>query len=300
MASVNAAELAARLGQAHRSGSWWRCRCPVHGSAGATLALKDGDWGLIAHCHAGCRRVDILAELRRRGLLDDVGIADSQPNAGKVQELREREVADRRRRILAAMDIWNESYRLQGNLTERYLRSRGITITIPSTIRTHGLMRHKESGEQRPAMVSLVEHVENGPCAVHVTYLNPLDPAVRVTIEPRKRMIGPVRGGAVRLGPVRPDRWLIIGEGVESTLSAMQLWGCLSGWAALSAKGLKDVVLPSEARLVRIAVDNDENGVGQAAARDAAWIWEGEGRSVRVALPPVPGRDFNDILLGRI
>jgi hypothetical protein len=45
---VNAAEVAARLGRAYRSGDWWRCRCPVYGSAGATLALKDGDWGLIA------------------------------------------------------------------------------------------------------------------------------------------------------------------------------------------------------------------------------------------------------------
>ena len=45
---MTAAEIAAALGGAHRSGAWWRCRCPVHGSRGATLALRDGDWRLIA------------------------------------------------------------------------------------------------------------------------------------------------------------------------------------------------------------------------------------------------------------
>jgi phage/plasmid primase-like uncharacterized protein len=49
---------------------------------------------------------------------------------------------------------------------------------------------------------------------------------------------------------------------------------------------------------VLICADNDENGVGQAAARDAAWVCEEEGRAVRVAVPPIPGGDFNDILTG--
>ena len=67
---MSAAEQIARaLGAACKSGGWWRCRCPVHQSDGATLALRDGPRGLIAHCHAGCSRDDVLAELRRLGLL---------------------------------------------------------------------------------------------------------------------------------------------------------------------------------------------------------------------------------------
>jgi hypothetical protein len=45
---MTAAEIATVLGLAHRSGRWWRCRCPVHGSRGATLALRDGDRALVA------------------------------------------------------------------------------------------------------------------------------------------------------------------------------------------------------------------------------------------------------------
>jgi hypothetical protein len=37
-------------------------------------------------------------------------------------------------------------------------------------------------------------------------------------------------------------------------------------------------------------------GIGQRAARDAAERWLVEGRRVRVAIPPVAGTDFNDLL----
>ena len=291
MASVNAAELAARLGQACRSGSWWRCRCPVHGSARATLALKDGDWGLIAHCHAGCRRTDVMAELQQRGFLD----AGSSKHGPAIKKRGcEDEDADRRRRIDLAMDIWRASYPACDTIVEAYLRSRGVTMPMPPTLRMHGLMRHRESGERRPAMVALVEHSEAGPVGVHITYLNPLDPSVKVSLEPRKRLIGPVTGAAIRLAEVRPDRALIVGEGIESTLSLMQLRG-LPGWAAVSTAGLRALVLTPAVRRVLIAVDRDANGAGEAAARDGGRRWILEGREVRLAMPPGLG-DFNDIV----
>ena len=39
LAMSTAATIAAALGGFYRSGAWWRCRCPVHHSRGATLAL---------------------------------------------------------------------------------------------------------------------------------------------------------------------------------------------------------------------------------------------------------------------
>ena len=70
---MSAETIARRLGAATPSGGWWCCRCPVHQSSGATLALKDGSHGLIAHCHGGCSRDDVRTELRRLGLLDGRG-----------------------------------------------------------------------------------------------------------------------------------------------------------------------------------------------------------------------------------
>ena len=39
--------------------------------------------------------------------------------------------------------------------------------------------------------------------------------------------------------------------------------------------------------------------VGERAARIAAEQWIAEGRKVQIALPPVPGSDWNDVLLGK-
>ena len=70
---MNAAVIAATLGDARREGRGWRCRCPLHG--GHSLVLRDGDdGGVLVTCWGGCDRLDVLAELRRCGLL--VGHAD--------------------------------------------------------------------------------------------------------------------------------------------------------------------------------------------------------------------------------
>jgi putative DNA primase/helicase len=50
---------------------------------------------------------------------------------------------------------------------------------------------------------------------------------------------------------------------------------------------------------VVILADHDENGAGERAARLAADRWLAEGRRVRIAMPPQPGTDFNDVMLGR-
>jgi putative DNA primase/helicase len=73
----------------------------------------------------------------------------------------------------------------------------------------------------------------------------------------------------------------------------------LPGWAALSANGIRSLVLPPSVRKVLIAADNDASGTGEQAARDAAQRWLAESRRVRIAIPPEPGTDFNDLLFGR-
>jgi phage/plasmid primase-like uncharacterized protein len=53
--------------------------------------------------------------------------------------------------------------------------------------------------------------------------------------------------------------------------------------------------LPLAAEVI-ICADHDTNGVGQRKAEAAARRWHTEGRRVRIALPPKPNTDFNDIL----
>jgi putative DNA primase/helicase len=299
---MSTAEISRALGGAHRSGEWWRCRCPVHRSGGAALALRDGDRGLVVHCHAGCDRHDILAELRRLELIEGRAEsrpkppAPSQPDTGRADDARRAaDERERHRRTAAALDLWGESCPAGGTIVERYLYARGITLPAPPTIRMHGMLSHRESSEQRPAMVGLVEHTERGPTGVHITYLA-IDGSMKATIDPAKRSLGPVAGAAVRLAPA--GELLMVGEGIETSLAAMQ--SCeLPAWASLSTSGMKALVLPPLVRTVIILADNDVNGAGERAARAAAERWLAEGRRVRLAMPPGPGSDFNDVLVGR-
>ena len=99
-------------------------------------------------------------------------------------------------------------------------------------------------------------------------------------------------GGAVRLAPLGDV--LMIGEGIETCLAAMQATE-LPAWAALSTSGLRAVDLPARVGEVIVLADGDD--AGEAAARSCALRWKGEGRRVRIARPP-HGSDFNDVLLG--
>ena len=142
-------------------------------------------------------------------------------------------------------------------------------------------------------MVALVTHGATGsPIAVHRTFLA-RDGGGKAPVDPAKMMLGPCRGGVVRLG--EPGDVLMVGEGIETCLAAMQATGN-PAWAALSTSGLRSLDLPRDVRDVIVLADGDEPG--EAAAQDCARRWKREGRRVRIARPP-QGMDFNDLLKAR-
>ena len=139
-------------------------------------------------------------------------------------------------------------------------------------------------------MVALVTNgVDETPLGIHRTFLA-RNGNGKAPIEPAKMMLGPCRGGAVRLADAAGV--LMVGEGIETCLSAMQATG-IPAWAALSTSGLRTLGLPDAVKDIIILADGDD--AGEAAARDAALRWEREGRRIRIARPP-RGMDFNDLL----
>jgi hypothetical protein len=143
-------------------------------------------------------------------------------------------------------------------------------------------------------MVALVTRgTDDIAIAIHRTFLSK-DGLAKAAVDPQRMMLGPCRGGAVRLSWPADDR-LMVGEGIETCLAAMQATG-LPTWAALSTSGLKALDLPRAIRFVTILADGDD--AGDAAACEAARRWTQEGRRVRIARPP-KGLDFNDLLQGR-
>jgi hypothetical protein len=147
-------------------------------------------------------------------------------------------------------------------------------------------------------MIALVVGPDEAPLGVHLTFIK-RDGSGKYPFPDKsmeREIRGSVRGGSVRLMPFIPGQALIVAEGIETALSCTQLFG-LPAWAALSTSGLQTLELPSAVRNIVVAADNDTNGAGQRAALEAYQRWTAEGRSVRIAMPPVPDSDFNNILM---
>jgi hypothetical protein len=222
----------------------------------------------------GLRGGDAVAWLRREGLVDDV----RETAAAKVD------------RSAHALRLWRAAEPAPSTLVEAYLRARKICLPVPPSLRFAPSLYHA-SQTRWPAMVALVQRgVDGAPVAVHRTWLRP-DGAGKAPVGEPKMALGPTRGGAVRLAAVGST--LMVGEGVETCLSAMQATG-LPAWAALGTEGLRKLDLPEAVREVVVLADGDEPGERAAVAAGERWC--SEGRRTRIARPP-PGKDFNDMLV---
>jgi phage/plasmid primase-like uncharacterized protein len=255
-------------------------RCPAHGGRGRNLsAWADPDGYARFKCWShGCATRDILRAL-------DAPAEPRSPVSGPRPKL------DDKPRSELALEIWREARPAAGTLVEAYLRARGITIAPTTTLRFHSALRHP-SATYAPALVAAVEHMRSGNAliAVHRTWLR-ADGGGKAAIEPAKAALGPIAGGAVRLGPAGAT--LVVAEGIETGLSVMQATG-LPVWAALGTANLTRVELPEMVCTAIIATDADDPG--ERAALVAAHRFLREGRRTKIARP-TRAKDFNEMRL---
>jgi putative DNA primase/helicase len=287
---MRAVDIARVLGGARPRGGWWSCRCPAHDDHSPSLSLRDGARGLIVKCWAGCDTRDVLAALRRLGLTAGRANGTRLGNPG-IQPLNN--LNDTARRTALAKEAWTAGRDPHGTPVVQYLIGRGIEIEPPSVLRWFPRCWHGKLRTELPAMLARVDGPDGVLVAVHRTYLQRDDSGQWQRFD--RAALGPIGGGAVRLGVLRPDLPLTIAEGVESALAASELKGW-PAWAALSAGGIERLILPPEARDIFVAIDRDRNGTGKRAARRAAQRWVRQGRRVRLLIPDRIGADPNDLL----
>jgi phage/plasmid primase-like uncharacterized protein len=282
---MTAAGIARQLG-ATRQGTNWRCACPR--GCGYGLSFCNGaDGRLLAFCFGGCTFGEIMSALVEYGLLDD---DDDDSQVSRSVTVCQR---DDTQRIALARQIYNSG--IQDERIAVYLHSRRIRLTS-SVLRFSEQAPHR-LGIRLPAMLAPIVNVDGEQIGLHMTYLR-CDGAGKAALpkEYQRECRGVIHGGAIRLAEHDPNLELVVAEGIETTFSAMELFG-RAGWAAVHAGGLKTMELPPSVRRVIIAADNDSSGAGQRNALAAYDRWTAEGRSVRIKTPPAVGTDFNDLLL---
>jgi putative DNA primase/helicase len=274
--------IAEKLGL-RKSGNRFVGVCPSCGYAEA-LVIQDGHSGPLVYCHACRDPKAVWLALRGRGVME-------ARHREKLQSSKQGRMSAHTGR--AALKIWVNARNAVGTPVETYLRHRGIKINIPPTLRFAANAPHKPSGRCFPTMIAAVTvWPERQPCAVHRTFLDESGMG-KASVEPKRMTLGPLRGAAVRLAEATER--LMVGEGIETCLSAMQATG-LPAWVALSTGGLQTIKLPPEVREVTILADGDEPG--EKAAQAAARRFLADHRHVRIARPP-SGMDFNDMLNAR-
>jgi putative DNA primase/helicase len=291
--AVTAEAIAKALG-GRRSGHGWIARCPAHDDHNPSLSICDGRNGkVLVYCHAGCDQRQVIAALRARGLWGAVDAWASRFTPQFCPSGEPHLDREERKRAAAARAIWQTARPPGGTLVQIYLRSRCLHLPPQPALRFHPELKHP-SGSVWPAMIAVVRHVrDHALFAVHRTFLA-RDGSTKAPVEEPKRTLAQCGGGAVQLAAA--GEHLAIAEGIETALSVLIATG-VPTWAAGSAGGVRRLVLPPLplARKVTICADHDPAGL--AAAYDAAERWHREGRQVRIAIPPEPGTDFNDLAL---
>lgn len=192
--------------------------------------------------------------------------------------------------------ILGRSVPLGGTVGETYLAGRGLQVPDTPDLLFHPDLTYWDTRTGYPALIAIVRDAAGERIAIHRTYLAP-DGSVKADVPKPRMMLGSVMGGAVRLGAIREQGVVGLGEGIETCLSVMQACPELPVWAALSSGNLEQVVLPPQVTRAVLLADHDGEGVGLKVAERAAARFHAEGRRVWIAHPPDAGDDFNDLML---
>lgn len=242
------------------------------------------------------------------------------------REARERESRDERlRKRATAQQIWDARQPVtSGGPVDRYLRGRllvppadygcadaAVNAGWPADLGFVPALWHPYMKQAWPAMLAAIRGPGGALWAVHQTFLVQADRGLwlKASLPVKnwsKLVLGGYTadtdserktGGCIWLATPAPS--MIGGEGIETSLSAMQIWR-RPGLCFVSAGNMPNVELPVGCAFFTYAADKDLKRQGERRAWLAARA-QAFGRRVEVVVPrlPDPKCDFNDVLQRR-
>jgi putative DNA primase/helicase len=234
-----------------------------------------------------CDYEDVIATIEARGILSDDWQDNLPPAAPRPPPKPPEPNAD-------ALRLWYGAKPVKaGGLVDRYLKGRGLLLSVPVSLREAELYVKHPKWHIVPAMLAGIQIPIGGESCGRLITVQKTPLNVRqdgsVYRGERKNAPGSLGNGAVRLAAA--GEILGIAEGIENALTAMQLTG-IPCWACLGAQRMARVAIPACVRELHIFADDDE--AGRKAAKQ---VVDARGkRKVVVHYPPKPCNDWNDAL----
>jgi hypothetical protein len=362
--AVPIADIAARYTPLKRAGAWLTGPCIFHEDRKPSFGIKDDHW----HCFAGCGYGDVIDLVQRAEHLDFAGavrwLIDLPPLPLQRQNLertpRERHYDDPSRKAARINVILRECGPVSdGTAARLYLWSRGLGSDHPALL-SHAALYCHEVGRPLPAMVAPItasdgrvtavqriwclsiedyerdpagwarnhQRMFSGEALASIRSLARSAPDARPKLNIRKKTLGAMLDGAVRLAPAGPI--LGLAEGVESAVAAsilyrIPVWSLCGlsrlGYPAHWSEGVGDrrhwiapdvppqgvtarwfderapsIWIPPDVR--GLWIFGDRGFVGEAVAAYAAGWWRRHGIAAEAILPSEGFGDFADQLLG--
>jgi hypothetical protein len=309
-----------------REGNEWRAG-DFSGEKGRKLAVclsgdRAGSW--INHASGeGGDALSLVAQARYSGDIRSamdwarrwLGISEKSPPAAvkpspPAVPLGE-DPDQARRRMRAAAILARAARGLAGTPAEAYLAGRAIHLADvgrqPGALRFHAGLHNAESGRAWPAMVAGIVDPASRHVATHRTWLAQSEDGrwTKAPLLVPRSTLGAYAGGCIRLwrgASGRPlasataDEEIVIGEGIETCLSAIIACPERRVLCAVSISNMGKLWLPPQVRRVLLLSDGDasDSAAGRGLAR-AVDHFSRQGRQVRIALSPIGG-DLNDLL----
>lgn len=279
---------------------WW-APCPFHQEATASFHVTEKPGRDVFRCF-GCGAqgdaidfvqardgVDYTTALRALASDADLDPAEAERRAKRAAEAAaaaevkaEHEAAER---LDCAWRIWRSSGEIgDADMASQYLRARGVLgrCPAPRRLRLHPDLK-SPCGHRGPALVALVgRHKFLG---IHRTWITATGRAIgRDGKKIPKAMLGHTGhmfGAPVTLAQPNLSQPLVVGEGIETTMAAVDMWRSLRGnsgiWGeaalslgALTGDGSNEGWLPPREQSGMVIVAADPKKSDPAAAHAAA------------------------------
>ena len=292
----------------HRAGNELKACCPFHADRTPSFTIYADD--RRAHCFGCGWSGDVLDFVQQAYGVKLPGAIDML-DGGALRELEQQRAPAKPKADMrpVAQRIVNESVPIEGTPAAVYLRSRGITMDLPHTLRFarlappqiegNGLLAANGPG-LLPTLVAIVTDPAGELVGLQRTYLTEdgRKAATKATDTDRKPKVkyslGNVVGGAVQIGP--PSASMLVTEGLEDGLTLHQALG-RSVWVAAGTSMMPQMTFATVTRSIVIGADGDD--AGEAAATKAAEAFATAGLATRIMRPSRGYKDFNAELMGQ-